>query len=73
MKNITFHSLAAPSLTYIFLEDALRIISAGGFYVNQQRVNNPSEVLSANAHVLKNNISVLRVGKRNYYIVKWLS
>lgn len=54
-------------------QDALRIISAGGFYINQQRVNNPSEILNLNAHILKNNVSLLRVGKRNYYIVKWLT
>ncbi|KAF7281871.1 hypothetical protein GWI33_004072 [Rhynchophorus ferrugineus] len=53
-------------------QDATRIISAGGFYINQKRVQNPSEVLSSNAHILKNNISLIRVGKKNYYIVRWL-
>ncbi|CAG9865523.1 unnamed protein product [Phyllotreta striolata] len=53
-------------------QDAIRIISAGGFYINQQRVNNPSEIVNLNIHRLKNNTSLLRVGKRNYYIVKWL-
>ncbi|CAH1100266.1 unnamed protein product [Psylliodes chrysocephalus] len=53
-------------------QDATRIISAGGFYINQQRVNNPSEVINLDVQRLKNNISLLRVGKRNYYIVKWL-
>lgn len=55
-----------------FLEDAIRIISAGGFYVNQQRVNNPSEILNLSIHRLQNNVTLLRVGKKNYYIVKWL-
>ncbi|XP_030745295.1 tyrosine--tRNA ligase, mitochondrial isoform X2 [Sitophilus oryzae] len=54
------------------VEDAVRIISAGGFYVNQQKVQNPNEVVNANAHILKNNTSVIRVGKKSYYIVKWL-
>ncbi|CAG9767262.1 unnamed protein product [Ceutorhynchus assimilis] len=54
-------------------QDALRIIAAGGFWVNQKRAKNPSEVVNINAHVLKNNISLLRVGKRNYYVVRWLS
>lgn len=57
----------------LFTGDAIRIISAGGFYINQQRTNNPAEVFSVNAHVLPNNISLIRVGKRNYYIVKWLT
>lgn len=61
--------------TYFFVisEDALRIISAGGFYVNQQKIRNPSEVVNLNVHRLENNVSLLRVGKKNYYIVKWLS
>ncbi|XP_018568451.1 tyrosine--tRNA ligase, mitochondrial [Anoplophora glabripennis] len=53
-------------------DDAIRIISAGGFYINQQKVNNPSEVLNLGVHRLRNNVTLLRVGKRNYYIVKWL-
>lgn len=53
-------------------DDAIRIISAGGFYINQQRVNNPSEVLNQNVHRLKNDVTLLRVGKKNYYIVKWI-
>ncbi|XP_050298302.1 tyrosine--tRNA ligase, mitochondrial [Anthonomus grandis grandis] len=52
--------------------DAIRIISAGGFKINQQKVRNPSEIINANAHILENKISVLRVGKRHYYIVKWM-
>lgn len=52
--------------------DAARIITAGGFYINQSRTTNISEVLSPNIHVLKNGISLFRVGKKNYYIVKWV-
>lgn len=57
-----------------FLEerDARRIISAGGFYINLSRVNNPDLVLIPGAHILPNNITLLRVGKKNYYLVKWL-
>ncbi|XP_063240808.1 tyrosine--tRNA ligase, mitochondrial isoform X1 [Bacillus rossius redtenbacheri] len=53
--------------------DARRIIGAGGFYVNHQRACNTEEVLSRAAHVLPNNVTLLRVGKKNYYIVKWLT
>ncbi|KAJ8923189.1 hypothetical protein NQ315_001743 [Exocentrus adspersus] len=53
-------------------EDAVRIISAGGFYINQQKAINPSEVVT-DVHRLQNNVTLLRVGKKNYYIVKWLS
>lgn len=58
---------------FTFSEDAVRIISAGGFYVNQQKIRNPQEVVNTNVHRLENDVSLLRVGKKNYYIVKWLS
>lgn len=57
----------------MFVEDALRIIAAGGFYVNQKKCTNPAEVLNPVVHMLENNVTLLRVGKRNYYIIKWLS
>lgn len=53
--------------------DAMRIISAGGFYINQNRTTNISEVLTPGVHILPNGITLLRVGKKNYYIVKWLT
>lgn len=52
--------------------DAMRIITAGGFYVNQKKTQNFAEVITNGIHVLKNGLSLLRVGKRNFYIVKWL-
>ena len=52
--------------------DANRIITAGGFYINQKRSTNPLEILSPDIHILANGVSVFRVGKKNYYIVKWM-
>ncbi|XP_023304366.2 tyrosine--tRNA ligase, mitochondrial [Lucilia cuprina] len=52
--------------------DAIRIITAGGFYVNQKRCQNIAEIVTQGIHVLKNGLTLLRVGKRNFYIVKWL-
>uniref|UniRef100_A0A0K8VEW0 Tyrosine--tRNA ligase n=1 Tax=Bactrocera latifrons TaxID=174628 RepID=A0A0K8VEW0_BACLA len=52
--------------------DAMRIIAAGGFYINQKRVQNIAEIISHGIHVLKNGLSLLRVGKKNFYIVRWL-
>ncbi|KAL7736589.1 hypothetical protein ACLKA6_015228 [Drosophila palustris] len=51
--------------------DAVRIINAGGFYVNQKRVQNIAEVITTGIHILRNGVSLLRVGKRNFYIVRW--
>lgn len=54
------------------LGDAMRVISAGGFYLNQVRISNPGEVVIPTVHRMENNITLLRVGKKNYYVVKWL-
>ncbi|CAG9094317.1 unnamed protein product [Plutella xylostella] len=51
--------------------DAMRIINAGGFYINHQKMKNIDEVITESAHILPNLISLLRVGKKHYYIVKW--
>lgn len=74
LKNRKFSASAVVTF-YTFLniaDDALRVISAGGFYINQQKTSNPDEVLNPAVHRLANNISLLRVGKKNYYVVKWL-
>ncbi|CAG9827532.1 unnamed protein product [Diabrotica balteata] len=64
--------LAMKAKCFPTKQDAVRIISAGGFYINHQKVNNPSEVINLSIHRLKNNSTLLRVGKRNYYIIKWI-
>ncbi|XP_050098184.1 tyrosine--tRNA ligase, mitochondrial [Anopheles aquasalis] len=52
-------------------KDAIRIISAGGFSINFKKVKNVAEVLVPSVHMISNKVSLLRVGKRNYYIVQW--
>jgi tyrosyl-tRNA synthetase len=52
--------------------DANRIITAGGFYINQKRTTNPAEILSPEIHILPNGVSLFRVGKKNYHIVRWV-
>ncbi|CAN7939358.1 unnamed protein product, partial [Ixodes hexagonus] len=44
-------------------EDAVRIISAGGFYINQHRVSAPGNVIVPGIHVLPNNVTLARVGE----------
>ncbi|KAM4675748.1 tyrosine--tRNA ligase, mitochondrial [Discoglossus pictus] len=48
------------------------IISNGGLSINHSRVTNPDEVLVIGQHILKNGLSLIKVGKKNFYIVKWL-
>ncbi|KAG8438647.1 hypothetical protein GDO86_005002 [Hymenochirus boettgeri] len=48
------------------------MINLGGVSINHKKVTNPDEVLVYGQHILKNGLSLLRVGKKNFYIVKWL-
>ncbi|XP_076863162.1 tyrosine--tRNA ligase, mitochondrial [Brachyhypopomus gauderio] len=49
------------------------MITDGGVWINHQRETNPEQVLVPGRHILSNGLSLLRVGKRNFYIIKWLS
>lgn len=49
--------------------DAKRIIAAGGLYVNLQRTN--SETLTESS-VLPSGLTLVRVGKKNYTLVRWV-
>ena len=51
--------------------DAMRIIGAGGFYVNTVRITNIEEMVIHGKHIMANNLTVVRVGKKNHYIVEW--
>jgi tyrosyl-tRNA synthetase len=51
--------------------DAMRIIEAGGFFINYQRVGNFEEVIVPGIHILPNSITLARVGKKNYHLIKW--
>ncbi|KAI5614875.1 tyrosine--tRNA ligase, mitochondrial [Silurus asotus] len=50
-----------------------QMITDGGVWINHQRTSNPEQVLIAGQHVLSNGLSLIRVGKKNFYIIKWLS
>lgn len=52
--------------------DAARIIAAGGFSINQNRTTNIAEVISSSVHILRNGVTLLRVGKKNYYLINWV-
>ncbi|XP_055136150.2 tyrosine--tRNA ligase, mitochondrial [Symphalangus syndactylus] len=49
-----------------------RMITEGGVSINHQQVTNPESVLIVGQHILKNGLSLLKIGKRNFYIIKWL-
>ncbi|XP_034371230.1 tyrosine--tRNA ligase, mitochondrial isoform X1 [Arvicanthis niloticus] len=49
-----------------------RMITEGGVSINHRQVTNPEGVLVIGQHILKNGLSLLKIGKRNFYIIKWL-
>lgn len=69
--GITVYELAKKAKCFKTDSDAERIITAGGFYINYQKITNLNEVLVPGIHILSNNVSLLRVGKKTYHIVRW--
>ncbi|XP_011637874.1 LOW QUALITY PROTEIN: tyrosine--tRNA ligase, mitochondrial [Pogonomyrmex barbatus] len=69
--GLTIYELAKKVKCFKTDHDAERIITAGGFYVNYQRITNLNEVIVPGIHILSNNLSLLRVGKKSYHIVRW--
>lgn len=69
--GITVYELVKKARCFKTDHDAERIITAGGFYVNHQRITNLNEVIVPGIHILSNNLSLLRVGKKTYHIVRW--
>ncbi|XP_051916739.1 tyrosine--tRNA ligase, mitochondrial [Hippocampus zosterae] len=49
-----------------------QMVSEGAVWLNHKRTDNPEQVLIPKLHILANGLTLLRVGKRNFYIIKWL-
>lgn len=69
--GLTVYNLAKKAKCFKNDNDAERIITAGGFYINHKKITNLNEVVVHGIHILSNNISLLRIGKKTYRIVKW--
>ncbi|KAM8890672.1 tyrosine--tRNA ligase, mitochondrial [Spinachia spinachia] len=50
-----------------------RMVSEGAVWINHRRADQPEQLLVPKLHILSNGLTLLRVGKRNFYILKWLS
>ncbi|KAM9755025.1 tyrosine--tRNA ligase, mitochondrial [Menidia menidia] len=50
-----------------------QMVSDGAVWINHRRADNPESVLIPKLHILSNGLTLLRVGKKNFYIIKWLS
>ncbi|XP_051155675.1 tyrosine--tRNA ligase, mitochondrial isoform X1 [Leptopilina boulardi] len=70
--GITVSELAMKANCFKKQNDALRIIPAGGFHINHQKITNADEMIVPGIHIMPNNLSLIRVGKKTYHIVKWL-
>ena len=76
-----FRILLSPGLTMLDLgnklgcfrdeRDVIRIITAGGFRVNEVQCKNTEEFIIPGKHILKNNTSIVRVGKKQFFVVEW--
>lgn len=51
---------------------AQNMIVKGGFYVNQSRRTNIDEMIIHGNHILSNDVTLVRIGKKNYIIVEWM-
>ncbi|XP_028661301.1 tyrosine--tRNA ligase, mitochondrial [Erpetoichthys calabaricus] len=49
------------------------MVTEGGVWINHSRATNPDQILIRGQHILQNSLSLIRIGKRNFYVVKWLS
>lgn len=50
-----------------------RMILDGAVWINHRKEDKAERVLIPKIHILSNGLTLLRVGKRNFYIIKWLS
>lgn len=53
-------------------EEAERVIKSGGLKINQIRVTDPLVAIETGEFVLPNNITLVKMGKKRYYMVRWL-
>lgn len=47
------------------------LLVTGGLYINGQRVME-GEIFSPSLHMLPGNLSVFRVGKKTYQLLRWI-
>lgn len=58
---------------YFWPVSRYRMIQDGGIWINHQRTDSPEQVLIPGHHILANGLTLIRVGKKNFYILKWLN
>lgn len=71
-SGMSVFDLAMKANCFKTERDAVRIITAGGLYINYERVTDPQTVITRRSHILPNNVTLLRTGKKSYHVVRWL-
>ena len=51
--------------------EAINTIESSGISINYKKILNPLEELKAGEHILENNLTLIRIGKKNFHIIKW--
>ncbi|XP_014025337.1 tyrosine--tRNA ligase, mitochondrial isoform X3 [Salmo salar] len=49
------------------------MVSEGAVWINHSKTDSPEQVLTPGQHILANGLSLLRVGKKNFHIIRWLN
>lgn len=47
------------------------VILDGGVRINGQIADNPHQILMPDTHILKNDLTLVTVGKRRHFVVRW--
>lgn len=66
----TVLDLAIKSKAFVHSIDAVRTIQQGAFSINQVKVTDPSRTID-NSHILPNLTTLLKIGKKRFYLIKW--
>ena len=70
-EKTTILDMAMKANCFANISDAGRIIRAGGLYVNQIQITDPDMIVDPNEHILPNDCTLIRVGKKRFHLVKW--
>ena len=70
-KETTVLDLAIKAKCFPNESEAGNAIRAGAFFINSRVVTDPHRLINESQDMLPNGTSLVRVGKKRYYIIKW--
>ena len=66
----TITDVAMKCQAFLNSIDAVRTIQQGGFTVNHCKIKDPSRLVDSSL-ILSNNTTLIRIGKKRFYLIKW--